>query len=92
MNSCSYIMANKQIKFLKLIQDKSRLKILSVLREGEANVSEIIRQTKLSQSLVSHHLKDLRDGGLVGYTRNGRWVSYRLISQGNQFMRAFNQI
>lgn len=66
-------------KFLKLIGDSSRLKILSSIGAGEKTVSEIIGETGLPQTLVSFHLKILRDREVVVASRKGGpFVHYRL--------------
>ncbi len=66
-------------KFLKLIGDSSRLKILSSIGTGEKTVSEIIAETRLPQTLVSFHLKILRDREVVVANRKGGpFVHYRL--------------
>ena len=66
-------------KFLKLIGDSSRLKILSGIGTGEKSVSEIIAETRLPQTLVSFHLKLLRERGIVESNRKGGpFVYYRL--------------
>lgn len=66
-------------KFLKLIGDSSRLKILSSIETGEKTVSEIIAETGLPQTLVSFHLKILRDREVVFANRKGGpFVHYRL--------------
>ncbi len=66
-------------KFLKLIGDSSRLKILSSIGTGEKTVSEIIAETSLPQTLVSFHLKILRDREIVSTNRKGGpFVHYRL--------------
>ncbi len=66
-------------KFLKLIGDSSRLKILSGIGSGEKTVSEIIAETGLPQTLVSFHLKILRDREIVVASRKGGpFVHYRL--------------
>ncbi|MBP2674461.1 MAG: regulatory protein ArsR [Deltaproteobacteria bacterium] len=66
-------------RFLKLIGDSSRLKILSSIGPGEKTVSEIIAETGLPQTLVSFHLKILRDREVVVANRKGGpFVHYRL--------------
>ena len=68
--------------FLKLISDNSRLQILCILQKNEHCVCELMEETKLSQSLVSHHLKDLKDAGLVTDRKDSKWVYYSLTSKG----------
>jgi DNA-binding transcriptional ArsR family regulator len=66
-------------RFLKLIGDYSRLKILSSIGSGERTVTEIIAETGLPQTLVSFHLKILRDREVVVANRKGGpFVHYRL--------------
>ncbi|MGQ9655991.1 MAG: ArsR/SmtB family transcription factor [Thermodesulfobacteriota bacterium] len=61
--------------------DLSRLKVLLYIMEGPRNVSEIVRFLEMKQSLVSHHLKILRQCGLVMARRNGPFVSYCLANE-----------
>ncbi len=66
-------------RFLKLIGDSSRLKILAGIGSGEKTVSEIIAETGMPQTLVSFHLKTLRDREVVVAARKGGpFVHYRL--------------
>jgi DNA-binding transcriptional ArsR family regulator len=58
--------------FHKALADVNRLRIVRRLAESEATVTELIAHVGLSQPLVSHHLKRLRDAGLVGTRRVGR--------------------
>ncbi|MGI5826086.1 MAG: ArsR/SmtB family transcription factor [Patescibacteria group bacterium] len=68
--------------FLKLVGEESRLKILYVLKDGETCVCKIVEALPLSQSLVSHHLKNLKDAGLVQDRKQGLWVHYSLTNKG----------
>ena len=56
----------------------SRLAILEALRAGSLTVSEIVKETGLSQSNTSNHLGCLRDCGLVTSFQEGRYVRYQL--------------
>jgi len=47
-------------KLLQLLSHQTRMSIIEVLFDGDANVSEIVDKTNLDQSLVSHHLAVLR--------------------------------
>lgn len=69
---------------LKLISDNSRLQILYIIQKDEHCVCELIKETKLSQSLVSHHLKDLKDYGLVSDRKQGKWSYYSLTLKGQE--------
>lgn len=67
---------------LKIVGEKSRLQILCILRQGEHCVCEILEHLDLSQSLVSHHLRDLKDAGIVKSKKNGLNVRYKLTGKG----------
>jgi ArsR family transcriptional regulator, cadmium/lead-responsive transcriptional repressor len=60
------------------LSDRSRLRILEVLVEGERRAGEIVVATGLTQSNASTHLACLWDCGLVTRERRGREVHYRL--------------
>lgn len=61
---------------MKLFGDLNRLKIAILCLEGSICVSDIAKQTELSQSLVSHHLRLLRTARLVKSERKGRNIHY----------------
>ena len=65
---------------LKAIADAHRLTILATLaRAADAVcVCEFTAALPLNQPTVSHHLKILRDAGLVTSERRGTWVYYRI--------------
>ncbi|PIP66225.1 ArsR family transcriptional regulator [Candidatus Peregrinibacteria bacterium CG22_combo_CG10-13_8_21_14_all_44_10] len=63
---------------LKVIADPNRLKILGFLAAGEKCVCQIEDALSLNQNLVSHHLKVLRDAGLITYCKCGKWRHYSL--------------
>ena len=67
-----------QAKLFRGFGDPSRLAILESLRVGPLTVSEIVKETGLSQSNVSNHLSCLRDCGLVVAEQNWRYVTYHL--------------
>lgn len=67
--------------FHKALADVNRLRIVRRLAEGPSTVSELIDHVGLSQPLVSHHLRRLRDAGLVETERVGRETVYSLRSQ-----------
>lgn len=67
---------------LKAVADPHRLTILSALAsaEGEICVCDFTDGLPLNQPTVSHHLRVLREAGLVTSERRGTWVYYRLAS------------
>jgi ArsR family transcriptional regulator len=77
---------------LKLIAEESRLKILCILGSGKHCVCEIMGNIDLSQSLVSHHLLDLKEAGLVNKEKKGRRVYYQLTNYGKKLMNIVQNI
>jgi len=66
------------VNFLKAVSEENRLKILCILKEQEMCVCEIWEYLKLPQNLVSHHLKVLKDFGLISSRRDGLKIFYKL--------------
>src|SRR5512136_596457 len=58
--------------------DPNRVRIISVLAEGEQNVGTLAESVGLSLSAVSHHMRELRQMRLVQARREGRQVFYCL--------------
>lgn len=63
-------------KFGKGIGNTSRYSIIEALLKGERTVGELVLLTKLSQPLVSQHLKTLKTSNLVTSVRRGQEVFY----------------
>jgi ArsR family transcriptional regulator, arsenate/arsenite/antimonite-responsive transcriptional repressor len=66
---------------LKVLADPARLQILSMLASagGEVCVCDLTEPLGLSQPTVSHHMKQLREGGFVSSERRGKWIFYSLV-------------
>ena len=77
---------------LKIVGEESRLKILCSLRQNEHCVCEIMEYTKLSQSLISHHLKDLKDTSVVSDEKKGQFVFYSLTDKGRKIIDLLLQL
>jgi ArsR family transcriptional regulator, arsenate/arsenite/antimonite-responsive transcriptional repressor len=66
----------------KALGDPVRLRLVSLIgaREGgEVCVCDLTSAFDLSQPTISHHLKVLREAGLIDSERRGTWVYYRLV-------------
>jgi len=63
------------------LADPNRLAILSLLAvsPSEVCVCDITSSFKLGQPTISHHLKILKDAGLVEADKRGKWVYYALV-------------
>lgn len=62
----------------RALGDETRLRILEQLASGERSVSDLMARLDLGQSLMSHHLRILRESGLVTDRREGRWIHYSI--------------
>lgn len=63
---------------LRIVAEPNRLRLIQSLLVQEQTVGDLATRTGLEQSLVSHHLCHLREGGWVLSRRVGRKVWYRL--------------
>jgi ArsR family transcriptional regulator len=70
--------AERMAHVAKALGDPIRLQLVDVLRRhaGKVCVCELVPLFDLSQPTVSHHLKVLRDAGVVGSERRGLWAYY----------------
>lgn len=64
---------------LKAMGDATRLQILESLLVGEKCVNDLVQELQCSQPHTSHHLRILREAGLVEGHRTGKQVCYRII-------------
>ena len=65
-------------ELFKVFGDVTRLRILSVLLQGERSVGEISELLEMTQSAISHQLNLLRRSKLVRARRDGKSVFYSL--------------
>jgi len=70
-------MAKLQV-FFQTLAEANRLRIIKVIGRERCSVSEIVEATGLSQPLVSHHLRLMRDQGVLETQREGPFIYYRL--------------
>jgi ArsR family transcriptional regulator, arsenate/arsenite/antimonite-responsive transcriptional repressor len=75
-------------KQLKIASVPSKLRILLLLADGPHCVCDLIEHTKLSQTLISHHLADLSANGLVESEKDGAFVDYSLTNKGRTLVLA----
>lgn len=69
-------------KVFKALGDPVRLRLLSMIASragGEICVCDLTPAFELSQPTISHHLKLLKQAGLIDSERRGTWVYYRLL-------------
>jgi ArsR family transcriptional regulator len=66
----------------KALGDPVRLRLVSLIgarQGGEVCVCDLTSAFALTQPTISHHLKVLREAGLIDSERRGTWVYYRLV-------------
>jgi len=70
--------AERMATVSKALGDPIRMQLVDVLRKhaGKVCVCELVPLFDLSQPTVSHHLKVLREAGIVGSERRGLWAYY----------------
>ena len=69
-------------RVFKALADPVRLRLLSMIAgadDGEACVCELTVGFELSGPTISHHLKVLREAGLIEGDRRGTWIYYRVV-------------
>lgn len=79
-------------KVLKLASVPSRLSILLLLSNGPHCVCDIETHSKMSQTLVSHHLADLTKADLIKSKKNGQFVDYTLTKEGYTLVSHLKQL
>ena len=62
--------------FFKLLSDKTRVKIILLLAQGDRHVTSLCEELNLPQPTISHHLGLLRMSNIVGNRRQGKQVFY----------------
>jgi DNA-binding transcriptional ArsR family regulator len=69
------------VLFSKALSDRTRVRMLKLLEDGELCVCEIMEALSLGQSTASKHLGILRNAGLVECGKKGTWSYYRLADK-----------
>jgi len=73
----------KLIRVLKALSDPNRFRMVQeVAAAGELSCGQIVERFHLSQPTVSHHLRVLKEAGLIEVARRrGTWTFYRLVPE-----------
>ena len=79
-------------KVFKALGDPRRAMIVDMLSCGEMCACKILEKFQMSQSTLSHHMKLLRECGLVRAREEGKWTHYSLdaeaVRRARRFLRA----
>jgi ArsR family transcriptional regulator len=78
MNITTTKPAKRISKFLRIIDQPTRINILLIISEGEACVCHLEAILKLRQAYISQHLMALREADILTTRREGRYIFYRL--------------
>lgn len=85
----------KKIQLIfQTLSDYNRLGIIKLICDKETSVGEIVKATKLSQPLVSHHLRVLKENGILETKRKGAFIFYyikdrKILDAINLFLELF---
>jgi ArsR family transcriptional regulator len=69
----------------RAFSDRTRLRILHLLGDGEICVGDLVKILRMPQPTVSRHLAYLRRAGLVASRREGQWAFYSLAAARRSF-------
>ncbi len=66
------------------LADKTRLRLLNLMREDEVCVCYFVEVLGASQPKISRHLAYLRNAGVVETRRDGKWMHYKIVEPANE--------
>jgi ArsR family transcriptional regulator, arsenate/arsenite/antimonite-responsive transcriptional repressor len=89
MAKSTTLRSERAVQRFKALGDAKRLRILTQLAGGERCVCDLTDVLDTGQSLLSFHLKALREAGLVNDRRAGRWVHYSINAEALAEMAEF---
>ena len=86
--------AARYTQLFRALGDATRLEMVGLLaaQGKELCVCELESHFDLSQPTVSHHLRILREAGIVSAERRGTWVYYALERGVRERLRAFDEL
>ena len=76
---------SKMETFFLALADKTRLRLLNLMREDEVCVCYFTEVLGESQPKISRHLAYLRNAGIVSARREGKWMNYKIEMPENLF-------
>lgn len=76
------------LKVMKALSDPNRVKIIKMLQYKNMCVCELQTALGIAQPTVSKHLRVLEEAGLVTFEKDGLWVNYRIVKDGNPYAKA----
>lgn len=80
------------LKSLRALADPTRLRIVALLERDELSVNELQQITRMGQSRISTHLRQLQEAELVQFRRDGKRTFYKLNTKADATAREFIQL
>jgi ArsR family transcriptional regulator len=80
------------LKSLRALADPTRLRIVALLERDELSVNELQQITRMGQSRISTHLRQLQEAELVQFRREGKRTFYKLNGKADGTAREFIQL
>ena len=72
----------------RALGDENRIRILSLLRDGEPCACELLEELNITQPTLSHHMKILCGCGIVKKRRAGKWTHYSINCESMEKVRS----
>jgi len=79
----------KYALLLKALGDETRVKIFSMLSNGELCACDILEEFHITQPTLSYHMKILSESGLVDSRRDGVWTRYSINANSLDLLKKF---
>ncbi len=88
------LLADSLVERLKALADPTRLRMLELLarQEGKLCVCDITAQFDLHQPTISHHLRILRQAGLIATEKRGVWSYYWATDEGRRSLSLVREL
>ena len=80
------------LKLFRSLADPTRLRIMALLERDELSVNELQEITRMGQSRISTHLRQLQEAGLLQSRREGKRIFYKLSQTAEPLAREFMQL
>lgn len=69
----------KAARAFKALGDENRLRIIELIaKQGEMCACRVLDELDIAQPTLSHHMKLLKDAGLIKARKQGRWMHYSI--------------
>ncbi|MBC8186474.1 winged helix-turn-helix transcriptional regulator [candidate division KSB1 bacterium] len=81
---------DEYLKIFKALGDKTRLRIVMMLKAKPMCVCEIREIIGSTMSTISNHLKILKEAGIIGFKKEDRYINYELNTSNETVQKVFN--